>query len=147
MMYKQRRILQVVLLVVILLATNPQTVISATQNENTEECTFCQEHELTIKEKCEELYIKALIDEDIMLQEGVITEEVYKLQCEPFEEALDKLENSTEEETLESYKSILEYFFCELSEYEAEGEEIDKQFYDYILEEIEKVGLKDELGL
>lgn len=110
-------------------------------------CTFCDGDELTIKEKYEELIVKALTDEKNMLDDGIITEHVYNLQCEPFEKALDSLENATDEEIEEGYKSILIYFFDQTSEYEADGEEIDEEFLQYIMDEIEAMELNEELGL
>lgn len=101
-----------------------------------EECTFCDGDELTMKEKCEELIWKALTDEKNLLDDGIVTKELYLLQCEPFETALDKLETASDEEVRYYYEWILYYFYGHLSEYEADGEEIDKDFENYIMEEI-----------
>lgn len=119
----------------------PQTVVCAqeAQNEIEEECCpFCDGDELTLSQKYEELIVKALIDAKNRLDDGYITENVYRLQCKPFEEALYHLESATEEEILEGYKSILTYFFETTSEEEANGNEIDSDFLKYILEEIEE---------
>ena len=40
-----------------------------------EDCTFCDSNELTMKEKCEELVVKALTDEKNLLDDGIITKE------------------------------------------------------------------------
>lgn len=99
---------------------------------------LAENKELTVKEKYEKLIVKALEDEKNLLKDGFVTEEVYKLQCKPFEEALTKLESRTEEEILEDYKLILVYFFDQTSEYEATGEKINKEFQEYIISEIDK---------
>lgn len=107
------------------------------------DCHFCGEEELTLTEKCEELIVKALIDNDNLLYDGVISEEVHKLQSEPFEEALDSLEEAqTEEEVIELYKFILEYHFDKVCEEESDGIEIDEEFLEYIMSEIEVYDVK-----
>ena len=149
-MKKRRRTLLTLasILVVSTLLLISTHVIACEVSENESDCcTFCDGNELTIKEKCEELLVKALTDEKNLLDDGFISEEVYKLQCAPFEVALDELETATDEETKEIYKWILIYSFEYLAEYEAEGEEIDKDFYNYIEEECKKVGLAQELEL
>ena len=152
-MRKRRRTLALTALLVIstfLLIKNHVIACNISENNskiNYESCSFCDENELTMKEKYEELIHKALTDEKNLLYDGIISEKVYNLQCEPFEKALDNLESATDEEILEGYKSILIYFFDELSEYEAEGEEIDEEFKEYIMDEIERIGLAEELGL
>ena len=112
-----------------------------------EDCTFCDSNELTMKEKCEELVVKALTDEKNLLDDGIITKEVYKLQCEPFEKIFDELEYSSEEQILETYEQILLYNFDQLSEYEACGEEIDEEFWNYIIEEIDTLERNGEIIL
>lgn len=146
---KRRRTLLTILLMLIALVVNVQTICSEEIPEDSyeEDCAFCDGHELTMKEKYEELIVKALIDEKNLLDDGIITKEVYSLQCEPFEKALDDLESATDEEILEDYKAILIYFFDQLSEYEADGEEIDKGFEEYIIGEIKSLELEEELGL
>lgn len=129
------------LLVTNILLLAPQTVDCGKEvvNDCYEiDCPFCDGDELTLEQKYEELLVKALIDEDNLLADGYITEEVYKLQCEPFEEALYHLESASEEEILEGYKGILNYFLNEMSEDEASGMEIDEGFLQYILEEMEE---------
>lgn len=149
MMKRRRTLLTTILLMLIALVVNVQTICSEEIPEDSyeEDCAFCDGHELTMKEKYEELIVKALIDEKNLLDDGIITKEVYSLQCEPFEKALDDLESATDEEILEGYKSILIYFFDQLSEYEADGEEIDKGFEEYIMGEIKSLELEEELGL
>ena len=112
-----------------------------------EDFTFCDSNELTMKEKCEELVVKALTDEKNLLDDGIITKEVYKLQCEPFEKIFDELEYSSEEQILETYEQILLYHFDQLSEYEACGEEIDEEFWNYIIEEIDTLERNGEIIL
>lgn len=121
--------------------------VSMPENNYQEDCTFCGSDELTMKEKCEELVVKALTDEKNLLDDGIITKEVYELQCEPFEEILDELEVASNEQVLEIYKQILLYHFDQLSEYEAYGEEIDKEFWNYIMEEINTLESKGEIIL
>lgn len=138
-MKKLRRTLFSLITATLLLV--PQTVVCAEEVENGLErecCPFCDGDELTTKQKYEELLVKALTDEKNLLDDGYITKEVYKLQCEPFEEALYSLESATDEEVLEGYKDILCYFLDEILEEEATGEAIDQDFLDYILEEMEK---------
>lgn len=102
-------------------------------------CSFCDEHELATKEKCEELLWKALTDEKNWLDDGIITEEVYELQIEPFNKALDYLELGilTDEEIEDIYKELLLANLDWLEEDKAAGEEIDEGFYDYIRSELE----------
>ncbi len=99
-------------------------------------CCFCDEHELSTKEKCEELLWKCLTDEKNWLDEGIISEEVYELQIEPFNKALDYLETASEQEIKEMYKELLLANLDWLEEDKANGEDIDDGFYDYIISEI-----------
>ncbi len=102
-------------------------------------CCFCDEQELSIKEKCEELLWKSLTDEKNWLDEGIISEEVYKLQVEPFNKALDYLEIASEQEKEEMYRELLLANLDWLEEDKANGEDIDVGFYDYIISEINKL--------
>lgn len=156
MMKKGQRILAVLLITIVsslLLVKSSHVTACESSNVNIpsadyqEECTFSDSNELTTKEKCEELVVKALTDEKNLLDDGIITKEVYKLQCEPFEQILDELEYASEEQILETYKQILLYHFDQLSEYEACGEEIDKDFWNYIMEEIDALESKGEFIL
>lgn len=101
-------------------------------------CSFCDGDELTLREKCEELIVKALTDEKNLLDDGVITEEVYHLQCEPFEKWLDRLETLPEEELQKEYIAILEYHLDKVAEEWADGKEVDEYFFAYIVQELEK---------
>lgn len=137
-MKKLRRTLFSLITATLLLV--PQTVVCAEEVEDglaEECCPFCDGDELTLKEKYEELLVKALTDEKNLLDDGYITKEVYRLQCKPFKKALKKLDRATDEEVLEGYKWILCYFLNETLEEEAAGEEIDEDFLTYILEEME----------
>ena len=156
MMKKGQRILAVLLITIVsslLLVKSSHVTACESSNVNIpsadyqEECTFSDSNELTTKEKCEELVVKALKEEKNLLDDGIITKEVYKLQCEPFEQILDELEYASEEQILETYKQILLYHFDQLSEYEACGEEIDKDFWNYIMEEIDALESKGEFIL
>lgn len=117
---------------------NPKTE-EVTTNLKNEACCFCDDDELTTKEKCEELLWKALTDEKNWLDDGIITEEVYELQIEPFNKALDYLEsgNATDEEIAEIYTQLLLANLDWLEEDKAAGEEIDEGFYNYINTELE----------
>ncbi len=118
-------------------ATTTTTQTTKIENFSEEEdCHFCDGEELTLKEKCEELIVKALTDEANLLADGYISKEVYLLQCEPFEEALDRIEVASEKELLEEYQSILLYHFDEICEEEADGMDVDVEFFNYILLEI-----------
>lgn len=121
---------------------NEVTIDTTTNNYQTNEdyCNFCDDHELTTKEKCEELLWKCLTDEKNWLDDGIITKEVYELQIEPFNEALDYLElgTATDEEIEELYKQFLLANLDWLEEDKAAGEEIDEGFYDYISSELKK---------
>lgn len=101
-------------------------------------CSFCDGDELTLREKCEELLYKVLIDEKNLLDDGVITEEVYHLQCEPFEKWLDRLETLPEEELQKEYIAILEYHLDKVAEEWTDGKEVDEYFFAYIVQELEK---------
>lgn len=144
-MIKRRRTLIALTAILVtstfLLIKNHAVACSISEN-NYENCTFCDGDELTMREKCEELIWKALTDEKNLLDEGIVSEEIYTIQCAPFEEALDELETATDEEVEERYKWILIYFFDELAEYEADGEEVDEEFLYYIRKEIETLETK-----
>lgn len=149
-MKKRRRTLialTALLVISIFLLINVHAIACSISENNSENCTFCDGDELTMREKCEELIWKALTDEKNLLDDGIISEEIYTIQCAPFEKALDELETATDEEVEERYKWILVYFFDELSEYEADGEEIDKNFQEYIIDEIKTLEDKGELVL
>lgn len=138
-MGKMRRTLFTLLTITLLVGTLPSVTYAKSPEDNFDGiCPFCDGDELTLKEKYEELIVKALIDEKNLLDDGFITKEVYLLQCEPFEKALNSLENATEEEILAGYQSILTYNFEQLSEYEAQGEKIDEEFLSYIQEQMEE---------
>ena len=106
-------------------------------------CCFCDDHELSTKEKCEELLWKCLTDEKNWLDEGTISEEVYKLQIEPFNKALDYLENASEEDIKQMYVELLLANLDWLEEDKAMGEEIDEGFYAYIISEIEDADIEE----
>lgn len=138
-MRKMRRTLFTLMTITLLLGVSPSVAYAKGPENNFDGiCPFCDGDELTLKEKYEELIVKALIDAENRLDDGFITKEVYLLQCEPFEKALDSLDSATEEEIRKGYESILIYFFDELSEEEAEGEEIDEEFLQYLLEQLEE---------
>lgn len=101
-----------------------------------EYCCFCDEHELSIKEKCEELLWKCLTDEKNWLDDGIISKEVYELQVEPFNKALDYLEIASEQEVKEMYEELLSANLDWLEEDKANGADIDTGFYNYIISEI-----------
>lgn len=138
-MRKIRRTLFTLVTITMLLGMMPSIAYAKNPENNFDgECPFCDGDELTLKEKYEELIVKALIDEKNLLDDGFITKEVYRLQCKPFEEALNSLETVTEEEIKEGYQSILLYFFDQLSEEEAAGEAIDEGFLQYVIEQMEE---------
>lgn len=142
-MNKGRRTLFSLITVILLLTVVGETACTKEKVQlQEEECPFCDGDELTVKEKYEELLVKALTDEQNMLDDGIITKEVYCLQCKPFEKALKQLNNATEEEILEGYQSILLYFYDETMEEEAGGEEIDKEFLQYIEEQMEQYAVE-----
>lgn len=150
-MIKRRRTLIALTAMLLVISTflliNIRAIACELSWNNSENCTFCDGDELTIKEKCEELICKALIDEKNLLDDGIISKEVYTIQCAPFEQALNELETATDEQVLERYEWILVYFFDELSEYEADGEEIDEDFQEYIIDEIETLENKGKVIL
>lgn len=142
-MKRGRRTLFSLITVILLLTMVGQTACAKERVQlQEEECPFCDGDELTLEEKYEELLVKALIDEQNMLDDGIITREVYRLQCEPFQKALTQLKNATEEEILEGYQSILLYFYDETMEEEASGEVIDEDFLQYIEEQMEEYGVE-----
>lgn len=156
MMKKGQRILAILLITIVsslLLVKSSHVTACESSNVNIpsadyqEECTFSDSNELTTKEKCEELAVKALTDEKNLLDDGIITKEVYKLQCQPFEKILDDLQSASNEKIFETYKQLLLYYFDELSEYKAYGEEIDEEFWNYIMEEIDTLERNGEIIL
>ena len=138
-MRKMRRTLFTLITMTLLLGITPSMAYAKGPEDNFDgQCPFCDGDELTLKEKYEELLVKALIDADNLLDDGFITKELHRLQCKPFEEALNSLESATEEEIKEGYQSILLYFFDQLSEEEATGEAIDEEFLQYVIEQMEE---------
>lgn len=138
-------ILERIVITILLVMQAGLTVIQTPKNEvtivaevNKDYCCFCDDDELTTKEKCEELLWKALTDEKNWLDDGIITQEVYELQVEPFNKALDYLETASEEEIQKIYNELLLANLDWLEEDKAAGEEIDEGFYDYISSELEK---------
>lgn len=111
----------------------------ATTVAKEEYCCFCDEQELSTKQKCEELLWKCLTDEKNWLDEGIISYEVYILQVEPFNKALDYLEIASEQEIKSVYNDLLLANLDWLEEDKAAGEEIDEAFYDYIISEIKHI--------
>lgn len=104
-----------------------------------EECGFCDGHELTNKERCEELLIKILIDTQNALDDGLIIEETYDLNIRLTNEALDYLETACEEEAEILYKVVLLLNMDWLESDIEAGKEIDEGFYDYIEEELKRI--------
>lgn len=134
-MKKMRRTLFTLITISLLLGITQSVAYAKSPLDDFDgECPFCDGDELTLDEKYEELIGKALIDEKNLFDDGFITKEVYRLQCKPFEEAIEILKNGTEEEILEGYQSILLYFF----ENESEKEEVDEEFLKYIIEQMEE---------
>lgn len=103
-------------------------------------CCFCDDRELTTREKCEELLWKCLTDEKNWLDDGEITEETYKLQIEPFNAALNYLPFASDEVVECMYEELLWANLDWLEEDKAIGYEIDEGFYDYLIEELSKMG-------
>lgn len=128
------------IMVMALLSLAPCNETKKIVTVQSEECYFCDDHQLTTKEKCEELLWKSLIDEKNWLDDGIITKEVYELQIEPFNKALNYLElgTATDEEIEEIYTQLLLANLDWIEEEKAVGEEIDEDFYTYINSEIEK---------
>ena len=104
-----------------------------------EEGCFCDGHELTNKERCEELLIKILIDTQNALDDGLIIEETYDLNIRLTNEALDYLETACEEEADILYKVVLLLNMDWLESDIEAGKEIDEGFYDYIEEELKRI--------
>ena len=104
-----------------------------------EECGFCDGHELTNKERCEELLVKILTDTQNALDDGLIIEETYDLNIRLTNEALDYLETACEEEAEILYKVVLLLNMDWLESDIEAGKEIDEGFYDYIEEELERI--------
>lgn len=107
--------------------------------EGPEECCFCDGHELTTSEKYEELLVKILTDEKNWLDDGKITKEVYELQIEPVNLALNYLESATDDEIKVFYKEILLLNLDWLDSDMEAGEKIDEGFYKYLEKELEKI--------
>lgn len=104
-----------------------------------DDCSFCDDRELTTREKCEELFWKCLTDEKNWLDDGEITEETYQLQIEPFNAALNYLPFASDEVVDCMYEELLLANLDWLSEDKALGYEIDEGFYDYLIEELSKI--------
>lgn len=104
-----------------------------------EDCCFCDDHELTNKERCEELLVKIQTDTQNALDDGLIIEETYDLNIRLTNEALDYLETACEEEVDILYKVILLLNMDWLESDIEAGKEIDEGFYDYIEEELERI--------
>ena len=138
-----RTIIGVLLVVLTVAFQQPMSEVAIDAETNYEYCNFCDDHELTTKEKCEELLWKCLTDEKNWLDEGTISEEVYKLQIEPFNKALDYLENASEEDIKQMYVELLLANLDWLEEDKAMGEEIDEGFYAYIISEIEDADIEE----
>lgn len=131
-----RTILGVLLVVLTVAFQQPMNEVTIDAETTYEYCNFCDDHELTTKEKCEELLWKCLTDEKNWLEEGIITREVYELQVEPFNKALEHLAVASDEEIEEIYKELLLANLDWLEEDKASGEEIDEAFYEYIISEL-----------
>ena len=104
-----------------------------------EEGCFCDGHELTNKERCEELLVKILTDTQNALDDGLIIEETYDLNIRLTNEALDYLETACEEEAEILYKVVLLLNMDWLESDIEAGKEIDEGFYDYIEEELKRI--------
>lgn len=104
-----------------------------------EDCQFCNESKLTNRQKCEELLVKMLTDEQNWLDEGIITKEVYELQIVPFNKALNYLEVASDEDANSLYVEMLFLNLDWLEEDKAAGEQIDQAFYTYIEEELNRM--------
>lgn len=147
-----RKVLSVILMVAIFSSESAIQITYAAQpqskivTEVTEEvgqdnfCCFCDDHELTTREKCEELLWKCLTDEKNWLDDGEITEETYQLQIEPFNAALDYLPFASDEVVDCIYKDLLWANLDWMDEDKAFGDEIDEGFYDYIIDELSEMG-------
>ena len=104
-----------------------------------EDCCFCDGHELTNKERCEELLVKIQTDTQNALDDGLILEETYDLNIRLTNEALDYLETACEEEIDILYKVVLLLNEDSLEKDIEAGKEIDEGFYEYIEEELERI--------
>lgn len=105
--------------------------------EANESC-FCDGHELSTREKYEELLIKYWIDTDNLLADGKISKETYEIQMEQINNALDISEIASDEEVENLY---VEFLLTNLDWLENDleaGEEVDMDFYNYLVEELEK---------
>lgn len=103
-------------------------------------CYFCDDRELTTREKIEELLWKCLTDEKNWLEDGEITEETYQLQIEPFNAALNYLPFASDEVVDCMYEELLWANLDWLEEDKAIGYEIDEGFYEYLTDELSKMG-------
>lgn len=116
------------------------TQVACIEEEETDDyCCFCDDRELTTREKCEELLWKCLTDEKNWLDDGEITEETYQLQIEPFNAALNYLLFASDEVVDCMYEELLLANLDWLEEDKAIGYEIDEGFYDYLVEELSKM--------
>lgn len=116
------------------------TQVACIEEEETDDyCCFCDDHELTTREKCEELLWKCLTDEKNWLDDGEITEETYQLQIEPFNAALSYLPFASDEVVDCMYEELLLANLDWLEEDKAIGYEIDEGFYDYLVEELSRM--------
>lgn len=115
-------------------------VASIETTETDEYCCFCDDHELTTREKCEELLWKCLTDEKNWLEDGKITKETYELQIEPFNAALNYLPFASDAVVDCMYEDLLWANLDWLEEDMAFGYEVDEGFYEYIIEELSKMG-------
>lgn len=104
-----------------------------------EDCYFCDGHELTNKERCEELLVKIQTDTQNALDDGLILEETYDLNIRLTNEALDYLETACEEEIDILYKVVLLLNEDSLEKDIEAGKEIDEGFYQYIEEELKRI--------
>lgn len=117
-----------------------QVSMSAEETDSEEYCCFCDDHELTTREKCEELLWKCLTDEKNWLEDGEITQETYELQIEPFNAALNYLPFASDAVVDCMYEDLLWANLDWIEEDRATGYEVDEGFYDYVVEELSKMG-------
>lgn len=117
-----------------------QVTTSTEEMDSEEYCSFCDDHELTTREKCEELLWKCLTDERNWLEDGEITQETYELQIEPFNAALNYLPFASDAVVDCMYEDLLWANLDWIEEDRATGYEVDEGFYDYIVEELSKMG-------
>lgn len=125
-------------IMMLLLIPKEEVYAKMTNVEEYESC-FCDGHELTNKERCEELLIKILTDEKNWFDDGLISKEVYELQIEPVNKALDYLEIASKREVDILYKEVLLLNSDWLEADIEAGEEIDEGFYQYIEEELKRM--------